>query len=191
MLPGIRRRGTHAPKGPKQTSPGQSGAATPRSVALGVILVLPFQGCGEYLIIITQGGGTFAALTWPCPGLDCFAPAGQILEGIDSFEVRLIYKADTKCEECGSQIRLRSFRPPRCPDCGPRQAAEAKRKWFGCLVLLPLAICSMVIFGFLGVLIARALAHVVNDPDIDAPRISCSFRRAILGCHCTCAVLSK
>lgn len=73
------------------------------------------------------------------------------------------------CEQCGEPIRLESFRlPPRtCPHCGDLRDPAAARENFGCMVMLPVAIVTMVAFGFIGVLIGRILSPFVNDADLE------------------------
>ena len=73
------------PQGQQYISPGQSGAAQPRSAALGRVAVqdnsperatryrrcpcFALSGLGYPMDTITQGGGTLAGLALPCPGL--------------------------------------------------------------------------------------------------------------------------
>ncbi len=78
-------------------------------------------------------------------------------------------KSHVACEQCGQPIKLRSFQlPPRtCPECGGLCDAEAARENVGCLVLFPVAIVAMAAFGFIGVLVGRALAPFVNDPELE------------------------
>ena len=84
-------------------------------------------------------------------------------------EVTPILMSHLACEQCGKPIKLRSFRPPprKCPHCGRLRDPEAARENLGCLVLFPVAIAAMVLFGSIGALAGRALAPFVNDPNLE------------------------